>query len=142
MPVGIVIPDRRDEQVEERPVGRRLDRGAEDDQLDVTGGRELGPEPLDELGAHRRLGRPRQDAAVDLDDGVARDDVVLDPGMDDVRADRVAQQRPDGAGVHRVAGDREGRLGAAGVVAATGARRTWPRLGRQFGRGELEERAP
>ena len=109
----------------------------EDDQLDVAGGGQLGPEALDQLGAHRRLGRPRQDAAVDLDHGVAGDDVVLEPGVDDVRADRVAQQRPDGARVHRVAGHREGRLGAPGIVARQGAQ-DLGRLGRQFGRGEIE----
>ena len=37
---------------------------------------------------HLRLGRAGQDPAVDLDHGVAGDDVVLDPGVDDVRADR------------------------------------------------------
>ena len=65
-------------------------------------------------------GRTRQSTSTI---GVAGDDVVLDAGVDDVRADRVAEQRPEGPRVHRVAGRREGRLGAPRVVARRGARR-------------------
>ena len=61
-----------------------------------------------------RLGRAGQDAAIDLDHGVAGDDVVLDPGVDDVRAEGVAQERAQRPGVHRVARRRERRLGARG----------------------------
>ena len=56
-----------------------------------------------DLGADVGLGRAGQDAAVDLDDCIARDHVVLDAGLDDVRAERVADQGPQSARIHRVA---------------------------------------
>ena len=67
--------------------------------------------------AHRLLGRAGQDPAVDLDRRLARDHVVLHAGVDDVRADRVAEERPDDARRHRLAERVEGGLGEPRVVA-------------------------
>ena len=82
-------------------------------------GAEVGPEPVDDDRAHVRFGRARQDPAVDLDDRVARDDVVLDACVDDVRAERVAEQGAQGTGVHRVAGRVERRFRASGSSPAS-----------------------
>ena len=57
-------------------------------------------------------GSTRQSTSIDR---VARDDVVLHAGVDDVRADRVADQRSQGAGVHRVAHAVDGGIGRGGV---------------------------
>ena len=64
--------------------------------------------------------RAGQDAAVDLDHRLAGDDVVLDPRVDDVRADGVAQQCPQRPRVHRVAEAADGGLAAARVLAPIG----------------------
>src|SRR5690349_975212 len=84
------VAQRGDEDVPQRTLGRDLDRLAPDDELDRAGGQQLGPDPPLDLGPDIGLGRARQDATVDLDDGVAGDDVVLDAGLDDVRAEGVA----------------------------------------------------
>jgi hypothetical protein len=115
-----VVADRRHEQVEQRSFGRRLDRWPEDHELDLARVGQLRPEALDEHGAHRRLRRAGQDTAIDFDHGIARDDVVLDACVDDVRTHGVAQERPQRPGVHRVAGHREGRLGRVWIVAGEG----------------------
>ncbi len=81
-------------------------------------GSEIRPEAALHLGAHLGLGRAGQHPAVDLDDGVARDDVVLDAGVDDVRAERVADQGAQGAGVHRVAQAVDGGIGRGAVQLA------------------------
>ena len=94
--VGVVVADGRHRggrTAGPRPAPRPA--APHDDELDVAGGSELRRRARSTLGPHLRLGRARQDAAVDLDDRVARDDVVLDAGVDDVRADRVAQQRAE-----------------------------------------------
>ena len=94
-PVRVVVAQRVDHRVVEPAGRRRLDRRGVDDELDVdvtaaSSGR-----------AARRASRacrprsvPGQDPAVDLDRRLARDDVVLHAGVDDVRADRVAEERP------------------------------------------------
>ena len=83
----------------------------------LAGGRQLRPDPLDDRVVHGLLGRSRQDPAVDLDGRLAGDDVVLHPGVDDVRADRVAQERADGPRRHRIAEGVERGLGQAGILA-------------------------
>ena len=66
------------EQVVQLALGGRLDGRAPDDQLDPGGSGEVRAHPLDDLGSDVRLGGAGQDAAIDLDGGVTRDDVVLD----------------------------------------------------------------
>ena len=98
MPSGSWSRIVRDQEVEQRALGGRLDRRAEDDQLDLADGRELRPEPLDELARASPArscpagpgSRPRPSASPGMT-------LYLMPGVDDVRADRVAQRAPAAA---------------------------------------------
>ena len=72
--VGVVIEERRHQDVPQRTLGRRRDRRAPDDELDVAGRQQVGAEPV--VRPRRASGGsvvPGEDAAIDLDDGVARD---------------------------------------------------------------------
>ena len=122
--VGVVIADRRVEEVAERAVGRCLDRLAPDDAARCR--RRAAGRPR--AGARSRRacpprscpGRTRQSTSIDR---LARDDVVLDAGVDDVRADRVADERPERPGVHRVAQRVERGSAAAASVSPVAIRR-------------------